>query len=202
MAKKTTKAQVKGAETTKPEDQTNDQTGTQSTDDQTQTPPNGAGKNDQTQTQGDAQTQTGGEVEPLLDAIMRLDAVGAQSFEDNAIEAAGEVWAQAACDDFTPRLALAMFDTALDQGAEIAKRLLQLSVGVTADRDIGAKTHAAIADLPEGEVIERLLAYRLRRAAFAGNAHTDMMPRARRVIKTIGAILAMDVDGATDHGAV
>jgi lysozyme family protein len=74
-----------------------------------------------------------------------------------------DFWAPCRCADLPAPLAIAVFDTAVNQGVTVAKRLLQIALDVTVDGIIGPKTLAAAAKADPWRVkkflAERLAAY-------------------------------------------
>lgn len=87
---------------------------------------------------------------------------------------ARELWDALECDEMPAKLAVAVFDCALDQGQAVAERLL-------------GKTHAAILDLgdetAEDAIVINFLAWRLRRYAFTGNASTSMQGWSKHILQ-------------------
>lgn len=93
-----------------------------------------------------------------------------------------EYWDAARCDDLPGAIAVAVFDSAVNQGVGVAIRLLQKAAGVTADGVIGPKTLAAVEAAEPGELLVQFLGWRLRRYAFTGQAATFMRGWANRVL--------------------
>jgi lysozyme family protein len=103
--------------------------------------------------------------------------------EEDAIEIyKRDYWDAAGCDDLPPKVAVAVFDAAVNQGVGIAKRLLQRAARVTADGIIGPKSLKAIQGVDEDELVVQYLGWRLRRYAFTANASTYMRGWANRVL--------------------
>ena len=74
-----------------------------------------------------------------------------------------DYWKPCRCDEMPAALACLVFDTAVNMGATPAKRLLQMTLGVTADGVIGPKTLAACFRQPLSAAIPDFLSYRARR---------------------------------------
>jgi len=74
-----------------------------------------------------------------------------------------DYWERCKCDDLPQALALCVFDCAVNQGPSVARRILQMSLGVTVDGIIGPKTLAAASKATKYHVkkflAERLAAY-------------------------------------------
>lgn len=96
-----------------------------------------------------------------------------------------DFWNAAGCEDMPPKLAIAAFDCAVNQGVTIAKRLIQKAVGVKADGIIGPVTKAAIARSDEHELVLEFISWRLRRYAFTANAATYMRGWSVRSLKVL-----------------
>lgn len=93
-----------------------------------------------------------------------------------------DYWDAANCDALPPKLAVAVFDGAVNQGVGIAAKLLQKAAGVSADGVIGPMTLRAIGKADEDAILAEFLGWRLHRYAFTGNARTYMRGWANRVI--------------------
>lgn len=93
-----------------------------------------------------------------------------------------DYWDAAGCDELPPKVAVAVFDCAVNQGVGIAKKLLQRAARVTPDGAIGPKTLAAINKADEDELVVQFLGWRLRRYAFTQNASTYMRGWSNRVL--------------------
>ena len=74
-----------------------------------------------------------------------------------------DYWIPCSCDDLPTPFAIAVFDTAVNQGVTAAKRILQLALGVNVDGTIGQKTIEAAVRAGERQVklflAERLAHY-------------------------------------------
>ena len=81
-----------------------------------------------------------------------------------------------------PKVAVAVFDAAVNQGNRAAAMPIQKAVGVPDDGVIGPRTLAAIAKADEDELVIQFLGWRLRRCAFTNNAATYMRGWANRVL--------------------
>jgi len=71
-----------------------------------------------------------------------------------------DYWNICKCDELPSALAISVFDTAVNQGTGIAKRLLQIALNVTVDGIIGDKTIAA-AFKANSRTVKLFLAHRL-----------------------------------------
>lgn len=76
-----------------------------------------------------------------------------------------DCWERLRCGDLPPAVAVALFDTAVNQGAGSAVRMLQQSLGVTTDGLIGPRTIAAAYGVPAGDLLVDFLARRAVRYA-------------------------------------
>ncbi len=93
-----------------------------------------------------------------------------------------EYWDASKCDDLPAKIAVAVFDCAVNQGVGIAATLIQKAVGATSDGIIGPKTLDAINRADEDDLVVQFLGWRLRRYAFTANAATYMRGWANRVL--------------------
>ena len=75
-------------------------------------------------------------------------------------------WETSHCDELPPGLDLAVFDCAVNQGPRTARRLLQRSLGVKDDGQIGPITRTAMINANSSEVLDDFLARRSKRYAF------------------------------------
>ena len=103
-----------------------------------------------------------------------------------------DYWRKADCDSFTPRLATAIFDCAVNQGLSRARRLLQRAVRVRADGKIGPITRAAIAAADQDALVLDFLSHRLRAYASTRNSSRYMRGWSRRVLALYALILTLD----------
>lgn len=87
------------------------------------------------------------------------------------------------CDKLPPRLAVALFDCAVNQGATIAPQLMQRALGTTPDGIIGPITAAAAAKANQDDAVIQFIGWRLRRYAFTANASTYMRGWSNRVLE-------------------
>lgn len=93
-----------------------------------------------------------------------------------------DYWDQAGCATLPPKLAVAVFDCAVNQGVGVALRLLQKAAGVGVDGVIGPQSRKAIEAACEADLLVQFLGWRLRRYAFTANASTHMRGWANRVL--------------------
>lgn len=94
-----------------------------------------------------------------------------------------DYWDAAHCDELPPRVAVVMFDCAINQGPGIAARLLQNALGVAVDGVIGAQTLGAARDANPDDLVIQFIGWRLRRYAFTAGAATYMRGWANRVLE-------------------
>lgn len=93
-----------------------------------------------------------------------------------------DYWDSTGCDELPPKVAVAVFDCAVNQGPAIAKRLLQKAAGTVADGIIGPKTLAAVKSADQEDLVVQYLGWRLRRYAFTANSSTYMRGWSNRVL--------------------
>ncbi|MGD9918591.1 MAG: glycoside hydrolase family 108 protein [Paenirhodobacter sp.] len=95
-----------------------------------------------------------------------------------------DYWDAMRCDDLPPKIAVVMFDCAINQGAGAAPRLLQnaLGNGIVVDGIIGPKTISAAHAAKEDDLVIQFIGWRLRRYAFTANSATYMRDWANRVL--------------------
>lgn len=93
-----------------------------------------------------------------------------------------DYWSRAGCASLPPRIAIAVFDCAVNQGVGKAKRLLQRAVRVRVDGKIGPITRAAINAADEETLLLDFLSHRLRAYAATRNATRYMRGWSRRVL--------------------
>ncbi len=93
-----------------------------------------------------------------------------------------DYWDNPGCDKLPPKLAVALFDCAVNQGAGIAPQLLQRALGVSADGIIGPVTIKAAIKADQDDAVAEFLGWRLRRYAFTANASTYMRGWSNRVL--------------------
>lgn len=156
----------------------------------------------QTTTQGDTNTQAqagAGETQGAGDPQTSGDQSQAQAIPtvfDQAVQFsmsghasgrtapnAGELWDAFACEAMPPKLAVAVFDCAVHQGAKITAILLS-KVGITAeDGHVDPESIEALADRDEGELVIDFLAWRLRRYAFTANAPSNMREWSQHILQ-------------------
>lgn len=103
---------------------------------------------------------------------------------DRAIEIyKRDFWDSNRCDELPPKLAIAMFDAAVNQGAGAARPLLQRTLGVNADGIIGPITLKAALDADEDEAALEFLGWRLHRYAHTRNSATYMRGWSNRILR-------------------
>ena len=71
-----------------------------------------------------------------------------------------QYWDAVRCEEFPAIIRLALFDSAVNQGAKQATWCLQTALGVKVDGDIGPKTLAAAASANGKKLLERFLSQR------------------------------------------
>lgn len=108
--------------------------------------------------------------------VANLTEVGARAIYDR------EYWTPAGCENFTPALALAVFDAAVNQGVVTAIRMLQRSLFVPVDGLLGPQTINAANVGNEGDVVERFMVTRLRRYIGTANADKYLAGWGKRVV--------------------
>ncbi len=101
-----------------------------------------------------------------------------------------DYWRAAECERLAPRLAIALFDCAVNQGVGKAKRLLQHAVRVRVDGIIGPVTRAAINSMDEDVLLLDFLSHRLRSYAKTRNAARYMRGWSRRVLSLHALLLS------------
>ncbi len=94
-------------------------------------------------------------------------------------------WDACKCDQLPPKVAVAMFDAAVNQGVGAATLLLQRALRVKADGIIGPVTLASARDADQDELLIELMGWRLHRYAFTANASTFMRGWANRVLRAL-----------------
>lgn len=71
-----------------------------------------------------------------------------------------DYWTACRCDDLPQRVALAVFDGAVNMGVKTSVKILQLCVGVETDGVLGPVTLKAVNSHPEHRIIRNILAQR------------------------------------------
>ena len=74
-----------------------------------------------------------------------------------------DYWLPTGCEELPPAVAVVLFDSAVNQGASTAVKLLQFSVGVNPDGVVGPKTLRAVQTIGTRYVVREFLARRLHR---------------------------------------
>lgn len=102
-----------------------------------------------------------------------------------------DFWDVTKCDELPPKIAVLMFDGAINQGPVVSVRLLQEALGkaVVTDGIIGEKTIAAAQKANEDELAIEFASWRLKRYAFTANAQTYMRGWSKRVLITFAFLL-------------
>lgn len=72
-----------------------------------------------------------------------------------------DYWQRAGCDNMPPRVAVAVFDMAVNHGVSNAVKMLQEVVGTTKDGIIGPRTLAAVRSANQEDLVVDLLRVRL-----------------------------------------
>lgn len=99
-----------------------------------------------------------------------------------------DYWEKAACDALHPAVALAVFDSAVNQGVRRAIKCLQRALGVNDDGKIGPQTRRALGMAEPNYTLERFQAERVIEYVKASDWEVYKRGWMRRVIAT--AILA------------
>ena len=94
-------------------------------------------------------------------------------------QAAFDLWDGMGCEALPPKLAVAIFDCAHDQGPKVCERLLG-KVGIT--RNEGEYDLSPLDDLDIDELVRGFLAWRLRRYAFTAAAATKMLEWSQHIL--------------------
>lgn len=94
-------------------------------------------------------------------------------------QAAFDLWNLMGCEVLPPKLAVAIFDCAHDQGAKVCERLLG-KVGIT--RDEGEYDLSPLDELDIDELVRGFLAWRLRRYSFTAAAATKMLEWSQHIL--------------------
>lgn len=116
---------------------------------------------------------------------------------DRAIEIyKRDFWDSNRCDELPPKLAIAMFDAAINQGAGAARPLLQRTLGVAADGIIGPVTLKAADQADQDEAVLEFLGWRLHRYAHTRNSATFMRGWANRILR-LQRFLLIEFQGAS-----
>ena len=108
-----------------------------------------------------------------------------------------DFWDAAGCSDLPPRIAIAVFDCAVNQGVDAAKKLLQRTVDVKVDGVIGKNTLAAIGEAvnkDEDDLVLQYLGWRLKRYSGTANAAVYMRGWANRVLE-LHHFLIFEING-------
>jgi lysozyme family protein len=94
-----------------------------------------------------------------------------------------DYWRPAGCRDFPPRLALIMFDCAVNNGVGRAVRFLQAAVGSGVDGAYGPNTKAAVKDPDDMDLVSEIHAQRLHFMAGLDTWKTFGLGWSRRLAK-------------------
>lgn len=144
----------------------------------------------------DAQTQAGaseiqGQAQPIptvFDQAVQFSMSGHTS--GRTAPNAGDFWDAFACEAMPPKMAVAVFDCAVHQGAKITAILLS-KVGITAeDGQVDPESIEALADRDENVLVIDFLAWRLRRYAFTANAPSNMREWSQHILQLQAFILS------------
>ncbi len=103
-----------------------------------------------------------------------------------------DYWDKVSGDDLPSRIAVAVFDCAVNQGVRRAKRLLQRALRVRVDGRIGPITRAAIASANEDALLLDFLSHRLRAYAGTRNSKRYMRGWSRRVLALHAFVLSSE----------
>ncbi|MGH1330764.1 MAG: hypothetical protein ACRBBK_07780 [Paracoccaceae bacterium] len=144
--------------------------------------------------QGAGDPQTGGDqsqaqpIPTVFDQAVQFSMSGHAS--GRTAPNAGELWDAFACEVMPPKLAVAVFDCAVLQGAKITAILLS-KVGISAeDGQVDPESIEALADRDEGELVIDFLAWRLRRYAFTANAPSNMREWSQHILQLQAFVLS------------
>lgn len=107
--------------------------------------------------------------------------------DDAAALYARDYWTVADCDQLPAPVALAVFDAAVNQGPDTAKRLLQLAVGARADGVIGPATLGAVFAAAPAAVVERFLERRWDRYRSSQHAGSSLRGWTFRLLRLAAA---------------
>ena len=167
MAKRTTQ-KTTAAPDDKAQETTTDTTSTVTQDTQS---------SDATQkTDAEQDAQTPAEPVPLFDQVAVFCArLHGDARNEQALRA---LWDDLDCDALAPKLAVATFDCALHQGAQVARNLVEKVLRAPDFDDHSDEANA-----------QALTAWRLRRYAFSDNPATHMRDRAERMLRLHSFIL-------------
>lgn len=94
-----------------------------------------------------------------------------------------DFWDEMRCDEMPGKIAIAVFDCAVNQGPGAARKLIQKAAGVKADGIVGPMTLGAINEADEEELLIQFASWRLRRYGFTANAATYLRGWAARVLR-------------------
>lgn len=146
------------------------------------------------ETQGAGDPQTSGDqsqaqpIPTVFDQAVQFSMSGHAS--GRTAPNAGELWDAFACEAMPPKLAVAVFDCAVLQGAKITAILLS-KVGITAeDGQVDPESIEALAERDEGELVIDFLAWRLRRYAFTANAPSNMREWSQHILQLQAFVLS------------
>lgn len=106
----------------------------------------------------------------------------------------GDYWIPCRCDSLPDEVAIMVFDCAVNQGVEFAKRTLQQTLGVVVDGDIGPKTQQAAKRASVGVVVGDYASARIRRYLGMNNAAEERFERGwcERVIRCVVCALSFN----------
>lgn len=140
---------------------------------------------------GDPQTSGGKtqvqEVPSAFDQAVRFSMTGHS--DGRTAPNARELWDAFACDAMPTKLAVAVFDSAVHQGAKITAILLA-KVGITSEEgQVDPKSIETLVDRDEGELVIDFLAWRLRRYASTANAPSKMREWSKHVLQLQAFVL-------------
>lgn len=192
-AKKAAEAKTKAAETTTQPATAEAQTQTTAQGDTTTQAQAGAGAG-AGETQGTGDPQTSGDqsqaqpIPTVFDQAVQFSMSGHAS--GRTAPNAGELWDAFACEAMPPKLAVAVFDCAVLQGAKITAILLS-KLGISAkDGQIDPESIEALADRDDGGLVIDFLAWRLRRYAFTANAPSNMREWSQHILQLQAFVLS------------
>jgi len=107
-------------------------------------------------------------------------------------ESVGEIywkdyWVTCKCDQLPSKIAVMVFDMAVNQGVSAAKQILQKALGVKVDGDIGPKTLSAASEISPQKVVRDIACLRVEKYLSMNNPTEETYEKGwiKRLIATI-----------------